>query len=89
MLVTRKMLANMLIKYINRDIDLTSLISWAVEMTKEADFEDKDFELLRDILARIGLADVREFGLSWDDCYDCLHKLGYDVNVEVSETSKR
>jgi len=55
-------------------------------MIKEADFEDKDFELLRDILAQIGLADVREFGLSWDDC---LHKLGYDVNVEVSETSKR
>jgi len=25
MLVTRKMLANMLVKYINRDIDLTSL----------------------------------------------------------------
>lgn len=54
---------------------------------RDADFEDKDFELLRDILARIGLADVREFGLSWDDCYDYLHKLGYDVKVEVSETS--
>ena len=87
MIVTRKMLANMLIKYINRDIDLTSLISWSEEMTKEDGFEDKHFELLREILAWIGLADVREFGLSWDDCYDYLHKLGYDVKVEVSETS--
>jgi len=87
MIVTRKMLANKLIKYINRETDLSSFISWAEEMTKEADFEDKDFELLRDILVRIGLAEAREFSLSWDDSYDYLHKLGYDVKVEVSETS--
>lgn len=87
MIVTRKMLANKLIKYINREIDLSKLIGWAEEMMRDADFEDKDFELLREILARIGFADVREFGLSWDDCYDYLHKLGYDVKVEVSETS--
>jgi hypothetical protein len=86
MIVTRKMLANMLIKYINREIDLSSLISWEEEMVKDADFEKEHFELLRDILARIGFADVREFGLSWDDCHDYLHRLGYDVRVEVSET---
>ena len=86
MIVTRKMLSGMLIKYINREIDLSSLISWAEEMMKDADFENGYFELLRDILARIGLADVREFGLNWDDCYDYLHSLGYDVRVEVSET---
>lgn len=87
MIVTRKILANKLIKYNNREIDLSKLIGWAEEMMRDADFENKDFELLRDILARIGLADVREFGLTWDDCYDYLHKLGYDVKVEVSETS--
>ena len=87
MIVTRKILANKLIKYNNREIDLSKLIGWAEEMMRDADFENGDFELLRDILARIGLADVREFSLSLDDCYDYLHKLGYDVKVEVSETS--
>ncbi len=77
----------MLIKYINREIDLTHLIDWAEEMIKEANIESTNFELIRDILSRIGLADVREFGLTWDDCYDYLHKLGYDVKVEVLETS--
>ena len=77
----------MLIKYINREIDLSSLISWAEEMIKDADFENGYFELLRDILARIGLADVREFGLNWDDCYDYLRSLGYDVRVGVLETA--
>ena len=58
-------------------------------MIVDANFEDEHFELLRDILARIGLADVREFGLSWDDCNDYLHKLGYDIKVEVSEEKCR
>ena len=75
----------MLKKYINREIDLSNLIDWAEDMIVDANFEDEHFELLRDILARIGLTDVREFGLSWDDCYDYLHKLGYDIKVEVSE----
>ena len=84
MIITRKILARMLIKYINREIDLSNLINWAEDMIVDANFEDEHFELLRDILARIGLADVREFGLSWDDY---LHKLGYDIKVEVSEVS--
>lgn len=87
MIVTRKIVADMLRRYINREIDLSSLINWAEDMIKDADFEDENFELLRNIIARIGLADVREFGLSWDDCYDYLHKLGYDVKVEVSEAT--
>ncbi len=87
MMVTRKILADILIKYINREIDLSRLIDWAEDMIKEGDFEDENFELLRNMLAGIGLADVREFGLSWDDCYDYLHKLGYDVKVEVFEAT--
>ena len=85
MLLTRKALVGMLIKYINREINLSALIDWAEDMIKEADFEDENFELIRDILARIGLADVREFGLTWDDCYDYLRKLGYDIKMELSE----
>ncbi|MEW6408640.1 MAG: hypothetical protein AB1488_00810 [Nitrospirota bacterium] len=85
MILTRKALADMLIKYINREIDLSSLVDWAEDMIKEADFENRSFELIRGVLARIGLADVREFGLTWDDCYDYLHKLGYDVKVELLE----
>jgi len=85
MVLTRKLLAEMLIKYINRGIDLSGIVTWSEDMMREADFESSSFELIRDILARIGLADVREFGLTWDDCYDYLHKLGYDIKVELVE----
>ena len=87
MIVTKQTLAYMLIKYINREIDLLNLVNWAEDMIKEADFESENLELLRDIVARLGFANVREFGLSWDDCYDYLHKLGYNVKVEVSEVT--
>lgn len=85
MLVTREMLVEMLLKYINRTIALSKLIDWAEEMLREADIEEGSFELIRDILARIGLADVREFGLTWDDCYEYLQRLGYNVKVELLE----
>jgi hypothetical protein len=85
MLVTRKILVDMLLNYINRTIDLATLVDWAEDMLKAADFENGSFEVIRDILARIGLADVREFGLTWDDCHDYLHKLGYDIKIELLE----
>jgi len=85
MIVTRNILADKLLQYINRQIDLAALVAWAEDMMQEADLEEKNLELLREILGRIGLADVREFGLTWDDCYDFLHRLGFDVKVELQE----
>ncbi|MBI3592382.1 MAG: hypothetical protein HY099_02695 [Nitrospirae bacterium] len=85
MVLTKKEIADMLLKYIKHEITITALVNWAEEMLMETDFENRNFELIRDIVARIGLSDVREFGLTWDDCYDYLHKLGYDVKVELVE----
>jgi cobyrinic acid a,c-diamide synthase len=85
MLVTRKVLVDMLMKYLNKTIDLSTLVDWAEEMLREADIEESHAELIRDILARIGLADVREFGLTWEACYEYLQKLGYEIKVELSE----
>lgn len=85
MVVTKETLVHMLTDYINGKIDVANLICWAEEMMRDADFEDRHFELLRDITARIGLADVREFGLYWDDCCNYLQKLGYRVRIEISQ----
>ncbi|MDI6891141.1 MAG: hypothetical protein QMC83_09455 [Thermodesulfovibrionales bacterium] len=85
MVLTKRALADMILKYINRGIDLSSLVTWSEDMIKEADFENESFELIREILAHIGLADVREFGLTWEDCYEYLHRLGYTIKVELLE----
>jgi len=49
----------------------------------EGEFDSVDFETLREVIARIGLADVRAFGLTWDDCEELLGELGYSTRVEV------
>lgn len=38
---------------------------------------------LREVVARLGLADVQAFGLTWEDCMPMLKQLGYDARVEI------
>ena len=51
----------------------------------DEDFDERDFETIRDVTSRLGLADVREFGLTWEDCEQYLARLGYKAKVEVIE----
>jgi hypothetical protein len=87
MVITTKTVADQILKYINRKISLPDLVDWAEDAIQEADFDKRDVNLLRDVVGRLGLADVKEFGLTWDDCYEHLHKLGYDISVTVSKTA--
>jgi len=84
MLVTREILTNMLAKYLNREITKNELVDWAENMICDAEFPEKDINLIKKVLSHIGLADVKEFGLTWDDCYTYLHELGHDVTVKVA-----
>lgn len=44
-------------------------------------------ETIRDITSRLGLANVREFGLTWEDCEGFLSRLGYRTTVDVVQAS--
>ena len=82
-IITRKTVAEELAAYLNRRVSLPHLVDWAEDALNEGELDGQDFDLLRDILARVGLANVREFGLSWDDCYNFLSQLGYTVQVKM------
>jgi hypothetical protein len=43
-------------------------VDWAESTMMEADFDERDYEILRDIVSRLGLADVKAFGMTWEDC---------------------
>ena len=49
------------------------------------DFDARDLETLLDIVSRLGLADVKAFGITWEDCEGFLSRLGYRVSVRVLE----
>lgn len=87
MKITRQKVAQRLIDYLYHRITLTELVDWAESAMMEADFEEQDFEILREIISRVGLADVKAFGMTWEDCEDFLSRLGYRVSVRICETA--
>jgi len=87
MKITRRKVAQKLIDYLYHRITLIELVDWAEKAMMEGNFEEKEFEILREIVSRVGLADVRAFGLTWEECEDFLSRLGYRINISVSEKS--
>ena len=85
-MVTRSIVQEKILDYLNHYITLADLVDWAESMLMEGEFDERDTDLLTEIIARLGLADVREFGLSWDDCYEFLARLGYKVRVTATVT---
>jgi len=81
MKISREDVADKILSYLNHSISLGEMVDWAETMICKADYAEEDFELIKNILSHLGLADVKEFGLSWDDCYGYLSQLGYRVKV--------
>lgn len=54
---------------------------------REEEFDERDLDTIRDITSRLGLADVREFGLTWEDCDAYLLRLGHRAKVDVVQAS--
>ena len=49
----------------------------------EGEFDAPDFPVIRDVVARLGVADVAAFGLTWEDAVDMLSRLGYQATVQI------
>ena len=84
MKITGKLAADKLIAYLHHQLTLADLVDWAENAIQDGDFADEDLEDVRDVVARLGVADVRAFGLTWEDCEALLRKLGYSAHVEVA-----
>lgn len=82
MKVTRELAAAKLADYLHRDLSLEDLVCWAEGALMDGEMPADD-PALRDVVARLGLADVRAFGLGWEDCEDFLSRLGYRAKVEI------
>ena len=44
---------------------------------------DKDASVIVAVVSRLGVADVRAFGLTWTDCEELLAKLGFSARIEI------
>jgi len=82
-MITRETVRDKLMAYLNRHLTLADLVDWAEDALLNEGLDERDTVVLRDIVGRIGVADVREFGLTWEDCYDFLARLGCIVEVKA------
>jgi hypothetical protein len=83
MIVTRHTVADQIAAYLHHGITLAQLVDWAENALMDGEFEEQDAATLAAVVARLGVADVRAFGLTWDDCEDLLHRLGFSARIEI------
>ncbi|ODS32360.1 MAG: hypothetical protein SCARUB_02511 [Candidatus Scalindua rubra] len=83
-LITSKTVAEKLISYLHHELELAKLVDWAENIMMDGDFEEDNYETLRDIVSRLGVADVKAFGLTWEECERFLKQLGYSIKIQVS-----
>jgi hypothetical protein len=81
--ITRETVACMLAAYLHHEISLHDLVDWAQWAMIEEELEGVYHDVIRDVVARLGLADVRTFEWTWEDCETILKRLGYDIHIEI------
>jgi cobyrinic acid a,c-diamide synthase len=81
--ITRQHIALKLASYLDGRMSLESLVEWAESAMMEGNFPSEDAEALVEAVARLGLADVRAFGLTWQDCREIFRSLGLSAKIDL------
>ncbi len=64
-MITRNTVASQLRDYLQHRTTRSALVDWAERAIMDEEFDERDLDTTRDITSRLGLAGVREFGLTW------------------------
>ncbi len=83
MKITRQTAARKLQAYLKGRLTLAELVEWAEQAMLQGSFAPADAAVLRKVVPRLGVADVRAFGLEWADCAQMLRQLGFRARIEV------
>jgi hypothetical protein len=73
-----------LVDYLDHKLTLAQLVDWAENVMNEGSLDPADASLLRNVISRLGVADVKASGLTWEDCHEFLSSLGYQVEVKAA-----
>ena len=66
--VTREVLAQKLSACLNQQTLLSELVRWALSVMMAGDFEESDYETLREVVAWTGMLDIVASRMGWDEC---------------------
>ena len=82
-LITKQTVAGKIAAYLHHEITSTQLVDWAEDAMMDGEFAEREVATLSAVVSRLGVADVRAFGLAWEDCEELLHQLGFATRVDV------
>ena len=81
-MITRQVVSEKLLTYLNQSIPLAELVDWAENCFVTGGLgPDEDIPMLRDVLMVLAAADTTAFPLTWEVCLDFMKQLGSPVKV--------
>jgi hypothetical protein len=83
MVVTKQLVADKIAAYLYHGITVEQLVDWAENALMDGEFAEEDAAMLAAVVGRLGVADVRAFGLTWEDCEQLLRQLGFSTRIEI------
>jgi hypothetical protein len=83
MVITKQTAAAKIAAYLHNELTLSELVDWSEHALMDAEFDEADATAISKVIARLGVADVRAFGLTCEDCEELLNQLGFIPRVEV------
>lgn len=84
MIINKQTVADKIAAYLHQDITQAQLVDWAENALMEGEFPEEDAATISAVVSRLGVADVRAFGLTWADCEQLLRQLGFSAQVKIT-----
>ena len=81
--ITREAITEKLAFYLHHGLSLGNLIGGVESALMDGEFAPAHLPTMRDVVARIGVSDVRAFGQTWNHCVQLLTQLGYSAQVSI------
>lgn len=82
-MITKETVAEKIQDYLQHELSLAELVDWSERVMMDEEVDEHDAEVITHVVSQLGVADVTNFGLLWEDCDKYLHLLGYDAKVEL------
>lgn len=82
-MIAKQTVADRIVAYLRHQSTLVELVDWSERALMEGDLAEQDAATISAVIARLGVADVRAFGLAWEDCESLLRQLGFTPRIEV------
>ncbi len=86
-MISKKTIAAKLLAYLQHRTSLAEVVTWAEQALLDADYKDDSAHTIRNVLAQLGMADVKTFGLEWRDCESIMERLGFKLEVKALEVA--